>query len=110
VARGCTGTACPTQVFTLTNTGNVNLTGIAQGALGGANATEYTILRPMSNCGPTGNGQVTANTTLPPGSACTVTVRFTPLTAQTTGVKTATVSVTDSAGTQTSSLTGTANP
>jgi hypothetical protein len=38
-----------------------------------------------------------------------VVVRFTPLTAQTVGAKTATVSVTDSAGTQTSSMTGTAN-
>jgi hypothetical protein len=38
-----------------------------------------------------------------------VTVRFSPVTGQTTGVKTATVSVTDLAGTQTSTLTGTAN-
>jgi hypothetical protein len=38
-----------------------------------------------------------------------VTLRFSPLTTQTTGIKTATVSVTDAAGTQTSTLTGTAN-
>ena len=37
------------------------------------------------------------------------TLSFEPLTAQTTGVKNATVSVTDLAGTQTSTLTGTAN-
>jgi hypothetical protein len=110
--RGCppTGTgACPTQVFTLTNTGNVNLTGIAQGALGGANPTEYTILRAMSTCGPAGGGQALGITTLTPNATCMVTVRFSPLTSQTTGAKPATVSVTDAAGTQTSSLTGTAN-
>jgi hypothetical protein len=110
--RGCppTGTgACPTQVFTLTNTGNVTLTGIAQGALGGTNASEFTIVRAMSTCGPAGGGQGLGLTTLAPTSSCMVTVRFSPLTTQTTGVKTATVSVTDAAGTQTSSMTGTAN-
>jgi hypothetical protein len=50
-----------------------------------------------------------ANTTLAPGASCVVTVQFQPKTAQTTGVKTATISVTDAAGTQTSTLTGTAN-
>jgi hypothetical protein len=93
----------------LTNTGNVNLTGIAQGALGGTNASEFTILRPQSTCGPAGGGQTSGQVTLTPGATCNVTVRFTPLTTQTTGVKTATVSVTDAAGTQSSTLTGTAN-
>jgi len=37
-------------------------------------------------------------------------VQFRPLTTQPTGAKTATVSVTDAAGTQSSTLTGTANP
>jgi hypothetical protein len=96
-------------VFTLTNTGNVTLTGIGQGALGGTNASEFSIARALSTCGPTGNGQLVANTTLAPGGTCVVTVQFKPLTAQTTGVKNATVSVTDAAGTQTSTLTGTAN-
>jgi hypothetical protein len=110
--RGCpaTGTgACPTQAFTLTNTGNANLTGIAQGVLGGTNPTEFTIVRTASTCGPAGGGQALGLTTLTVGQTCTVTVRFTPLTTQTTGVKTATVSVTDVAGTQTSNMTGTAN-
>jgi hypothetical protein len=110
--RGCppTGTgACPTQVFTLTNTGNVTLTGIGQGALGGTNPTEYTIVRAMSTCGPAGGGQTLGFTTRAPGTSCMVTVRFSPLTTQTTGAKPATVSVTDAAGTQTSTLTGTAN-
>jgi hypothetical protein len=100
----------PLQVFTLTNTGNVTLTGIAQGALGGTDPTEFTIIRLLSTCGPAGGGQLLGQTTLGPGAACIVTLQFRPLTTQTTGVKNATVSVTDAAGTQTSTLTGTANP
>jgi len=118
VTRTCPGTtlaqiaAClldPAQVFTLTNTGNVMLTGIAQGALGGTNATEFSITRLTSTCGPTGGGQLLGQIALAPGATCVVTVQFKPLTAQTTGAKAATVSVTDAAGTQTSTLTGTAN-
>jgi hypothetical protein len=48
------------------------------------------------------------NVTLAPGGTCVVTVQFKPLTAQSIGVKNATISVTDAAGTQTSTLTGTA--
>ncbi len=117
VTRTCPGTtfiqrlACaldPAQVFTLTNTGTVPLTGIAQATLGGANTNEFGIVRLASTCGPAGNGQLLGITTLAPGATCIVTVQFKPLTAQPTGVKNATVSVTDSAGTQTSTLTGTA--
>jgi hypothetical protein len=115
--RNCPGTglgiiACaadPTQVFTLTNTGNVTLTGIRNGILGGTNATEYTYRPLLSTCGPAGGGQLVANTTLAPGATGVVTVQFQPKTAPTTGVKNATISVTDAAGTQTSTLTGTAN-
>jgi hypothetical protein len=107
--RGCGLLTCPVQLFRLTNTGNVTLTGITQGTLAGANASEFTILRVMSTCGPAGGGQVLGQTTLAPGASCMVTVRFTPLTSQPIGVKTATMSVTDAGGTQTSTLSGTAN-
>ncbi len=117
--RNCPGTglgifAClfdPTQVFTLTNTGNVNLNGITQAMLGGttANVANYSIVRFLSTCGPSGGGQVLGITSLGPGGSCIVTVQFKPLTAQPAGLKPATVSVTDSAGTQTSALNGTAN-
>ena len=118
VTRNCPGVgilqiaACaldPAQVYTLTNTGNVPLTGIGNGVLGGTNATEFTYRPALSTCGPAVGGQLLANTTLAPGATCGVTVQFQPKTAQTTGAKTATISVTDAAGTQTSTLTGTAN-
>jgi hypothetical protein len=98
----------PTQVFTLTNTGNVPLTGITQGVLGGTNPTEFSVVRLTSTCGPAGGGQLLGLTTLNPGATCMVTVQFRPLTAQTTGAKSATISVSDLAGTQSSTLTGTA--
>ncbi len=114
VTRNCPtpALAClldPAFAYTLTNTGNVTLTGISQGVLGGVNATEFTLRPLLSTCGPAGGGQLASNTTLAPGGTCVVTVQFQPKTAQTTGVKNATISVTDAAGTQTSTLTGTAN-
>ena len=113
-ARDCPGTtflqrlACfldPIQIFTLTNTGNVNLTGVTAGALGGtaANTANYAIVGLFSNCGNA------THTTLAPGATCSVTVQFRPLTAQAAGAKPATISVTDVAGTQTSTLNDTAN-
>ncbi len=112
-ARNCPGTgvvgilACtldPAQAFTLTNTGNVNLTGVTAGSIGGTapNPANYTIVGLLSNCGNA------THQTLAPGATCTITVQFKPLTAQAAGPKSATISVTDSVGTQTSTLSGTA--
>jgi hypothetical protein len=98
----------PLQVFTLRNTGSVPLTGITQAALGGLNPTEFSIIRLASTCGPAGGGQLLGQTTLAPGGACIVTVMFRPLTTLAIGAEAATVSVTDLAGTQTATLTGTA--
>jgi len=98
----------PIQVFTLTNNGNVPLTGITQAALSGLNPTEFSIIRLVSTCGPAGNGQLAGQTTLAPGAACVVSVQFRPLTTQPLGAQAASVSVIDAAGTQTSTLTGTA--
>jgi hypothetical protein len=116
--RNCPGTtpaqilACaldPAQVFTLTNTGNVTLTGIGHGSLSGTNAALFTYRPLLSTCGAVTAGQPVGNTTLAPGGTCFITVQFQPTTATTTGAKSATVSVSDLAGTQTSTLTGTAN-
>ena len=100
----------PAQVFTLTNTGNVPLTGIGNGVLGGTNATEFTL---SGLCCPLAVRLLAGNSwqiqpwlrVQPAWSRCS----SSPKTAQTTGVKNATISVTDAAGTQTSTLTGTAN-
>jgi hypothetical protein len=107
--RGVGALAAPTQIFTLTNNGSVNLTGVGPGVLGALNPTEFSIVQLLSSCGPAiPIIKPLGQTTLVPGALCTVVVQFRPLTTQTTGAKTATVSVTDSAGTQTSTLTGTA--
>ncbi len=116
--RTCPGTslaqiiACalgPVQAFTLTNTGNTPLTGITKGTLGGASPGDYFVVPLLSTCGPNGGGQFVANTTLAPGGTCTVAVQFKARTSDPAGsVRSATVSVTDSVGTQTSTLSGVA--
>ncbi len=109
--RNCPGTgilgqlACaadPSQPFTLTNTGNVPLTGITTGVLGGANPGQYKINTLLSTCG-------SSVTTLAPNATCVVRVQFQPTTGGIGGLRPATISVSDSVGTQTSTLNGTAN-
>jgi len=112
VARGTT-TAGPVQVFVLTNTGTAPLTGVTQAVLGGPNAADYFIARLLSTCGPAGGGQLLGQTTLAVapalGSACVITVQFRPLAGDTAGTATsATLTVTDAAGTQVSTLSGVA--
>jgi hypothetical protein len=107
-ARGV-GASGPVQIFRLTNTGNVTLAGITQAQLGGASQADYTIVRPLSTCGPAGNGQIAGQASLAPGTNCSVAVQFRPLASDPAGsVRSATVSVTDSAGTQSAAMTGTA--
>jgi hypothetical protein len=98
----------PCQFFTLTNTGNVPLTGIAQGTLSGPNAADWAVARLFSSCGPAGGGQAMGQVTLPVGGTCFVTAQFAPLATETLNTLSATLSVTDAAGTQSSALTGTA--
>jgi hypothetical protein len=109
-ARGVSAFAAPTQLFRLTNTGNVTLTGITQGAISGTDAADFPVVRVTSTCGPAGGGQLLGQTTLAPGASCAVTVQFRPPTTDTVGAKgPATLTITDAAGTQTSTpLTGTA--
>lgn len=97
------------QGFVLTNTGTVPLTNITQGVLSGANAGEYSIVRLFSTCGPAGGGQLLGQTTLAVGASCAITVQFRPSAGDPiNSVRNATLSVTDIAGTQSSTLTGTA--
>ena len=108
--RNCPGTTVATRLacaldqthgFTLTNTGTTQLTGIAV-TIGGTNPADFTY-RPnvplVGNCG----------TTLAAGASCTITIQFQPQTSEATGLKSAVVSVADSAGTQSGTVSGQAN-
>jgi hypothetical protein len=122
VARGASSSM---QTFVLTNTSNVTLTGIGVGVLGGTNGTTPTVPSEffivnnfMTTCGPVVPGRMIGIQSLGPNKNCTVAVQFRPLTTQSTGSKTATLSVTATNGTAgpavtastgSNSLTGTAN-
>ena len=84
------GTTSASQTLTLTNSQTTAATGLSI-SFTGADATDFA---ETDNCG----------TSLAANSSCSINVTFTP---GATGSRSATLSVTDSAGTQTSSLTGT---
>ena len=86
-----TGTSAPSQTFTISNAGAAALS-ITSVTLNGTNAVSFSIRS---------NGCVSS---LAAGSSCTISVNFAP---SETGTQTATLSVVDAAGTQTSSLSGT---
>ncbi|KAA6458590.1 hypothetical protein DYQ86_18670 [Acidobacteria bacterium AB60] len=113
--RNCPGTglgalACaadPTFTYTLTNTGNVNMTGIGKGVLGGTNAADFGVVGDLGLFGGSKCGN--SVTTLAPGATCTIVVQFKPLTTEAAATKNATISVTDAVvGTETSTVSGTA--
>ena len=109
------GATSATQIFTLTNTGNVALNPQAI-QLGGADVASFAITggscstaaqlpAPTPNLRRAGrNGSVRPKVAVGAGNTCTVTVVFTPAHA---GASTATLAITDEAGTQSSTLTGT---
>jgi hypothetical protein len=85
------GTSSAGSAFTLANAGNATLP-VTSVSLGGTNTANFSIT--ANTCG----------SSLPAGASCTITVTFTP---SATGNDSATLSVVDSVGTQTSTLTGT---
>jgi hypothetical protein len=89
VSAGATSAA---QTFTLTNAGNAALP-ISSVSIAGANAASFVI------------GTNTCTASLAAGASCTIAVTFAPSAA---GSDSATLTVVDSVGTQTSALTGTA--
>jgi acid phosphatase len=84
------GTTSAAQTFTLSNSSGSTITGLAV-SLTGSNAADFA---QSNNCG----------TSVANGAGCTINVTFTPAAL---GSRSATLTVTDSAGTQTSGLSGT---
>jgi hypothetical protein len=105
-APGIVAQAGPIHIFALSNQGNGPSSAIASPVLSGANAADFAIVRMLSTCGPAGSGQLLSQTSLRAGESCLVTVQFRPSTGK-AGSSNATLSVTDSSGTQTATLTGT---
>ncbi len=95
------GGAGPTQVFTLTNNGNVRLPGITAATLSGTNAADYAIVGgTATTCG-------TTVTFLDPNASCAITARFSPPANAAAATTSATLSVTaGGSGAKTAALTG----
>ena len=95
----------PVRMFTLSNTGNVTLTGISN-TLSGATAGLANYVNLGTTCAAPPPPALPG--TLAPGGTCVIAVQFKPLTAQAAGLKAITLNVTDSAGTQSAAINGTA--
>lgn len=111
VIRGTSALTAPIRTFTLTNTGNVTLTGIASPTIT-LNGTNYFIVPLLTTCGTVNplNTPLTRITSLAPSGTCFVTVQFRPPLSDTANsAQNGTVRITaGAAGAQTSSLSGTA--
>jgi hypothetical protein len=108
VTRGTGVLGQPIFVFNLTNTGTTTLTGINSPTIT-VDATNYSIVAFATTCGTVNPITFLRFTSLTPGNSCSVAVRFNPPTSDAANsAQNGTVSITDGAGTQTSSLTGTA--
>ena len=111
-----TGAASSAQTFTLSNTGNAALA-ITSLSLGGANPDSFIVVNDSCATGGTADARPAHSRVtkrggssprdlpaLPPGSTCQILIVFSPTTA---GPSSATLTVVDQVGTQTSALTGT---
>jgi hypothetical protein len=105
---GCDPTNCAVQGFTLTNVGNVTLTGIAVPALSGTDAGKFNFVPLLSTCAGVA-GEAAPLTTLAPAQSCVVTVRFQPLATDTKATRHATLTINSAAPAQTAAITGKAN-
>ncbi|GAB3626132.1 hypothetical protein PTE30175_00870 [Pandoraea terrae] len=107
VTRGTTG---PVHLFTLTNSGSTTVSGIGNPTTT-PTGSGFVIVPQQTNCGSV-NPVNTANsrvTSLAPGASCVIAVQFNPpATAGAGSTQNGTLNITDSPGTQTSSLQGTA--
>jgi Bacterial Ig domain len=92
-----------TFVFTLTNNGTATLTNIVSPTIT-ANGTNFSIVPLLTTCGTVGLLQ---QTSLAPGAACAIAVRFNPPASDVfNSIQAGMLSITDAVGTQTANLTG----
>ena len=91
------GTASPAKTITLFNYAASTMSITSAGAIGGTNAPDFSIT----------GGTCVGLSSLPATSNCTYTITFTP---SLVGAETATLSVSDSFGTETAALKGTGTP
>lgn len=102
------GEAGPVHVFTLKNTGGVPLTGIANPAIT-VDSANFVIVAQQTTCGTVNPNAGSRITSLTPSGTCAIAVRFRPSGRDAANsAQKGTLSISDSAGTQSSALTGVA--